>query len=95
MRSARSPASRRRPRAPWQAPELANGSVPELDSGGATTGAPDAAVVEADNAVREAIAAAQNAAVSIRGQHPDNAGGHASARAVPSQETPAPEPPQR
>ena len=30
--------------------------------------APDAAVVEADNAVREAIAAAENAAVSTRGQ---------------------------
>ena len=47
----------------WEAPELANGEVAAIDAG-ADLGTPDAAVVEADNAVAEAIAAAQNAAVA-------------------------------
>jgi regulator of protease activity HflC (stomatin/prohibitin superfamily) len=48
----------------WQAPEFGDGQVPEVES----AAAPDAAVAEADNAVAEAIAAAQNAAVSTRSQ---------------------------
>ena len=50
----------------WQAPELDNGHTPEL--AGVSADVPDAAVVEADNAVAEAIAAAQKAAVSTRSQ---------------------------
>jgi regulator of protease activity HflC (stomatin/prohibitin superfamily) len=51
---------------PFPAPELGDGHVPEL--AGTSDAAPDAAVAEADNAVAEAIAAAQNAAVSTRSQ---------------------------
>jgi regulator of protease activity HflC (stomatin/prohibitin superfamily) len=50
----------------WQAPELGDGHVPELV--GTSEAAPDAAVAEADNAVAEAIAAAQKAAVSTRSE---------------------------
>jgi regulator of protease activity HflC (stomatin/prohibitin superfamily) len=50
----------------WQAPELDNGQVSELE--GVSDVAPDAAVAEADNAVAEAIAAAEKAAVSTRSQ---------------------------
>jgi hypothetical protein len=78
----------------WQAPELSNGEVPALDSASATSAAPAAAVVEADNAVREAIAAAENAAVGNRGQIPTTPSS-TPPPAVPSQEPPAPEPPQR
>jgi hypothetical protein len=52
----------------WQAPELHDGQVPEIE--GTSDATPDAAVAEADNAVAEAIAAAQNAAVSTRSQQP-------------------------
>ncbi|GAB2641654.1 SPFH domain-containing protein [Kribbella swartbergensis] len=52
----------------WQAPEIDNGQVPEVEAG--SDAAQDAAVAEADHAVAEAIAAAQNAAVSSRGQQP-------------------------
>ena len=78
----------------WQAPELSNGEVPELDSAGETTGAPAAAVAEADNAVREAIAAAENAAVGNRGQIPVTPSVNPPP-VLPTQEPPAAEPPQR
>jgi regulator of protease activity HflC (stomatin/prohibitin superfamily) len=78
----------------WQAPELSNGEVPELDGSLETSGAPAAAVVEADNAVREAIAAAEKAAVGNRGQVPVTPSVN-SQQDLPTQEPPAVEPPQR
>jgi hypothetical protein len=72
----------------WQPPELDNGRAAELES--VSVGAPDAAVAEADNAVAEAIAAAQNAAVSTRGQQVPPA---VSPNQMPGQEPPAAEPP--
>jgi hypothetical protein len=74
----------------WQAPELSNGEVAELDSGAAAP----AAVAEADNAVREAIAAAESAAVGNRGQVPTTPA-VAPTQDLPTQEPPAAEPPQR
>jgi regulator of protease activity HflC (stomatin/prohibitin superfamily) len=76
----------------WEAPELANGEVPAIDTG-AEVSTPDAAVAEADNAVAEAIAAAQNAAVSARGQAAPST--PAMPPPAPTQEPPAQEPPQR
>ncbi|HWD83230.1 MAG TPA: SPFH/Band 7/PHB domain protein, partial [Kribbella sp.] len=73
----------------WEAPELDNGQVPELDSAAAP-----AAVAEADNAVREAIAAAESAAVGNRVQAPGPSTPTMPPPA-PSQEPPAAEPPQR
>ncbi|HEY4569096.1 MAG TPA: SPFH domain-containing protein [Kribbella sp.] len=82
----------------WEAPQLENGQVPELDSVGASTSGEASAVAEADNAVREAIAAAESAAVSTRAQVPPSTPTTQSAPSVPppapSQEPPAPESPQ-
>ncbi|RZT17741.1 SPFH domain-containing protein [Kribbella sp. VKM Ac-2569] len=71
----------------WEAPQLDNGQVPEIDS------AAPAAVAEADNAVREAIAAAESAAVSSRSQAAPST--PSMPPPAPSQEPPAQEPPQR
>jgi regulator of protease activity HflC (stomatin/prohibitin superfamily) len=50
---------------PFPEPDLGNGQVAEVAEVGAGSAAtPDAAIAEADHAVQEAIAAAQNAAVS-------------------------------
>jgi hypothetical protein len=51
---------------PFPEPDLGNGQVAEVGVGAGVGSAevPDAAVAEADHAVQEAIAAAQNAAVS-------------------------------
>ncbi len=74
----------------WEAPQLDNGQVPEID-----TAAPPAAVAEADNAVREAIAAAESAAVSSRSQAAPSTPSMPPPSPAPSQEPPAQEPPQR
>jgi regulator of protease activity HflC (stomatin/prohibitin superfamily) len=82
----------------WQAPELQNGEVPELDAAGVGNGAGGSAVAEADNAVREAIAAAESAAVSSRSQAAPSAPAvppPAPTQDLPPQEPPAAEPPQR
>jgi regulator of protease activity HflC (stomatin/prohibitin superfamily) len=76
----------------WEAPELANGEVPAIDTG-ADVSTPDAAVAEADNAVAEAIAAAQNAAVSTRGQTPPAAGQNPVGQSPVSQNPEPPVPP--
>ena len=73
----------------WEAPQLDNGQVPEIDS------AAPAAVAEADNAVREAIAAAESAAVGSRSQAAPSAPTVPPPAPAPSQEPPAQEPPQR
>ncbi|GAA1574869.1 SPFH domain-containing protein [Kribbella hippodromi] len=74
----------------WKAPELSDGEVPELDAAAAGEGAGGAAVAEADNAVREAIAAAESAAVGN-----NRAGVPPTTPSIPApaQEPPAPEPP--
>ncbi|HEY3510295.1 MAG TPA: paraslipin, partial [Kribbella sp.] len=90
----------------WEAPELDNGQVPELDTAGAGSGAGGSAVAEADNAVREAIAAAESAAVSSRSQAapsmpavppptPTAAPAATPEQQPPAAQPPAQEPPQR
>ncbi|GAA0955493.1 SPFH domain-containing protein [Kribbella koreensis] len=51
---------------PFPEPDLGDSQAVSVDSGLGSAATPDAAVVEADNAVQEAIAAAQNAAVGNR-----------------------------
>nr|WP_203590222.1 SPFH domain-containing protein [Streptomyces sp. SID13031] len=53
---------------PFPEPDLGSSQAVEVDSGLGSAATPDAAVAEADNAVQEAIAAAQNAAVGNRAQ---------------------------
>ena len=82
----------------WEAPQIENGQVPELDTAGVGNGSGGAAVAEADNAVREAIAAAESAAVSSRSQAAPSAPAvppPAPTQDLPPQEPPAAEPPQR
>jgi hypothetical protein len=76
----------------WQAPELDNGHAPEIE--GVPAVAPDAAVAEADNAVAEAIAAAQKAAVSTRGEQTPPTTLPTTPPVSPNSEPPAAEPPQ-
>jgi len=73
----------------WQVPEVENGHVPELDTAGVSSGGRDSAVAEADKAVREAIAAAESAAVSAPGQTTPSV-----TSAPPVQEAPAQDSPQ-
>jgi regulator of protease activity HflC (stomatin/prohibitin superfamily) len=51
---------------PFPEPDLGDSQAVAVDSGLGSAATPDAAVAEADNAVQEAIAAAQNAAVGNR-----------------------------
>jgi hypothetical protein len=74
---------------PFPEPELGDSAAVQVDSGMGTAVTPDAAVAEADNAVQEAIAAAQNAAVSSRSQTATPAVTASAEPAVP----PAAEPP--
>ncbi len=53
---------------PFPEPELGDSAAVQVERGMGTAATPDAAVAEADNAVQEAIAAAEKAAVSSRGQ---------------------------
>jgi regulator of protease activity HflC (stomatin/prohibitin superfamily) len=75
---------------PFPAPELGDSAAVQVDSGMGTAATPDAAVAEADHAVQEAIAAAQNAAVSSRSQTATPAVTASPEPAAP----PAAEPPQ-